>query len=309
MDALPFSQLQMFLVVARTHSFSEAARELGVSRSAVSLAVRQLEAKLDVVVLQRTTRSVALTEAGRRLADGVGPGFAQAAATFTEVSAKPGEAIGRLRLSLPLSALPLVIEPMLPTFRERHPRVQVDLVFEDRLVDIVTAGFDAGIRLSERVERDMVQVRLTDPFRFVIVGSPEYFRRHGRPESPADLAEHESVGFRLTNGTPYVWELERGQRTWRVPMRASVLTNDGLACAALAKLGLGLAYVPEPSVREDVRAGRLEIALEAYAPSVPGYFLYFPSRAQRSTPLRVFVETAQALLLGREKKRRRAATK
>jgi DNA-binding transcriptional LysR family regulator len=304
MDAIPFSQLTAFLAVARTQSFSAAARELGVSRSAVSLAVRQLEERLDVVVLQRTTRSVALTEVGRRLVEGVGPAFAQTAALLAEVSAKPGEAIGRLRLALPLSALPLVIEPVLPTFRARHPRVEVELVFADRLVDIVADGFDAGIRLTERVERDMVQVRLTERFRFVIVGSPGYFARRGRPESPSDLLDHECVGFRLTNGAPYAWELERGGREWRVPVRSALMANDGLACAALAKLGLGLAYVPEPNVRDELRAGQLEIALEPYAPSVPGYFLFFPSRAQRSTPLRSFVETATAILRDRGTTRR-----
>jgi len=177
MDTIPFAQLQAFLAIARTGSFSAAARELGVSRSAVSQSVRQLEEQLSVVLVQRTTRSVALTNAGRQLVDGVAPAVAQTAATLAEVSAKPGEVIGHLRLTLPHAALPLVVEPVLPEFRARYPRVEVDVVLEDRMVDIVAGGFDAGIRLSENVERDMVQVRLTGAFRFVVVGAPSYLAR------------------------------------------------------------------------------------------------------------------------------------
>ena len=163
MNTLPFPQLQAFLAVARLRSFSGAARELGVSRSAVSQAVRQLEEQLRVVLLARTTRSVSLTDAGRRLVEGAAPALAQAAATLTEVSAQPGEAVGRLRLSVPRVAMPFVIDPLLPTFRTRHPRVEVELVIEDRFVDIVAEGYDAGVRLSEVIDRDMVQVRLTEP--------------------------------------------------------------------------------------------------------------------------------------------------
>lgn len=302
MDAIPFAQLQAFLAVARTSSFSAAARELRVSRSAVSQSVRQLEEHLRVTLVQRTTRSVALTEAGRRLVDGVAPAVAQTAATLAEVSAKPGEPIGRLRLTLPHAAFPLVIAPVLPTFRARHPRVEVEVVFDDRMVDIVAAGFDAGIRLSEIVERDMVQVRITKAFRYVVVGSPEYLAQHGRPERPEDLLKHECITFRSpTHGGAYAWELERGRKEWRVPVRGGVVTNDGLACAAMARLGLGLAYAPEPNIRGDLDFGRLEVVLEPYASPVPGYVIYFPSRAQRSTPLRLFVETAKEVLLDGER--------
>ncbi|TSC34224.1 LysR family transcriptional regulator [Corallococcus sp. Z5C101001] len=291
-------QLQVFLVVARQRSFSGAARELGVSTAAVSQSVRQLEKHLRVVLLARTTRSVSLTDAGRRLVEGAGPALAQATATLTEVSAQPGEAVGRLRLSLPRAAVPFIIDPVLPTFRARHPRVEVEVSLEDRLVDIVAGGFDAGVRLSETIERDMVQVRLTDPFRFVVVGTPEYLARHGTPQRPEDLLHHECITFRSpTTGTLYAWELERGRRTWRVPVRGGVVTNDGLMCSSMAKLGLGLAYAFEPRVMEELNSGQLVRVLEPYAPTVPGYFLYFPSRAQRSGPLRLFIEAARELAL------------
>jgi DNA-binding transcriptional LysR family regulator len=295
MDTTPLPQLQVFLVVARLRSFSGAARELGVTRSAVSQSVRQLEEQLRVVLLTRTTRSVALTDAGRKLVETAGPGLAQALAAVKELSAQPGEIVGTLRLSVPRAAVPHVIEPVLPTFRARHPRVEVEVVLEERLVDIVAGGYDdAGVRLSEVIQRDMVQVRLTDSFRFVVVGAPEYLAQRGVPQRPEDLLRHECITFRSpTTGALYAWELERGRKTWRVPVRGGVITNDGLLCASMARLGLGLAYAFEPMVMEDLRSGRLQRVLEPYAPTVPGYFLYFPSRAQRTPALRAFVDTAR----------------
>ncbi|RYZ37916.1 MAG: LysR family transcriptional regulator [Myxococcaceae bacterium] len=296
MNTAPFSQLQVFLAVARLRSFSGAARELGVSTAAVSQTVRQLEGQLRVVLLTRTTRSVSLTDAGRRLVEGAGPALGQALTALAEVSAQPGEAVGRVRLSVPRAAVPYLITPVLPTFRQRHPRVEVEVVVEERFVDIVAEGYDAGVRLSEAIERDMVQVRLTDAFRFVVVGSPEYLARHGTPQRPEDLLNHECITFRMrSTGALYAWELERGRRNWRVPVRGGVVTNDSHLTIPLVEQGMGLAYAFEPMVTEQLRTGRLQQVLEAYAPTVPGFFLYYPSRAQRSTPLRLFVEVAREL--------------
>jgi DNA-binding transcriptional LysR family regulator len=297
-SAAPFQQLQAFLAVARHRSFSGAARELGVSRSAVSQTVQQLETHLRVVLLARTTRSVSLTDAGRRLVDGAGPSVGQVVAALAEVSAQPGETVGRVRLSVPRSAVPFVIDPVLPKFRERHPRVEVEVVIEDRFVDIVAEGYDAGVRLSEAIERDMVQVRLTDAFRFVVVGSPGYLARHGTPERPEDLLRHECITFRSqTTGALYAWELERGRRNWRVPVRGGVVSGDSRLNASLAEQDLGLVYALEPMVIEQLRTRRLKVVLERYAPTVPGFFLYFPSIARRSAPLRLFVEAAKELAM------------
>ncbi|EPX56561.1 Transcriptional regulator, LysR family [Cystobacter fuscus DSM 2262] len=296
MNTALLPQLQVFLVVARLRSFSGAARELGVSTPAVSQSVRQLEEQLRVVLLTRTTRSVSLTEAGRRLVEGAGPALGQALATLTEVSAQPGETVGRVRLSVPRAAVPSVITPVVPTFRARHPRVEVEVVIEERFVDIVAEGYDAGVRLSEAIERDMVQVRLTDAFRFVVVGAPSYLERHGTPERPEDLLRHECITFRMrSTGALYAWELERGRRNWRVPVRGGVVTNDNQLSVSLAEEGLGLAYALEPMVKEQLGSGRLVRVLESYAPTVPGFFLYFPSRAQRSPALRLFVDAAREL--------------
>ncbi len=294
MSSAVFPQLQAFLAVARHQSFTAAAREMGVTRSALSQAVSQLEERSGVVLLIRTTRNVALTDAGQRLVDSAGPALAQALASLAEVSAKPGEVVGRLRLSVPRAAVPFVIAPVLPAFRARHPRVEVEVTVEERLIDLVAEGFDAGIRHTDQIERDMVQVRLTDAFRFLVVGAPSYFARHGKPERPKDLLDHECITFRSqTTGALYAWELERGKKSWRVPVRGGVVTNDGAACIQLAEAGLGLAYAFEPTVAEALRKGTLESVMEAHAATVPGFFLYFPSSARSSAPLRSFIEVAK----------------
>lgn len=290
-NALPVAQLQALLAVARARSFAGAARELGISRSAVSQSVRQLEDEVRVVLVARTTRSVSLTDAGRRLVDAVGPALAQTRAALAEVSAQPGEVVGRVRLTVARAAFQFVLKSFLPEFRERHPRIEVECIFDDRRVDIVEGGFDAGIRMSEYVERDMVGVRLTDPFRFVVVGTPGYLEKHGTPLRPEDLLQHDCFTFRSdTTGALYAWELERGRRTWRVPVRGGLVANDGLIFVEWVEQGLGLGYLFEPLVLESLRAGRLRLVLEPYAPTVPGFFLYYPSRAQCSAPLRVFIE-------------------
>jgi len=297
MNGLPYVQLQAFLAVARTRSFSAAARELGVSRSAVSQSVAQLEKDLRVVLVARTTRSVSLTEAGKRLAEAVGPADAQIRAALTDASSKPGEFVGRVRLTAARAAFPFVLGPMLPKFRERHPRIDVECIFDDRRVDIVGDGFDAGIRIGEYLERDMVSLRLTEAFRFIVVGAPSYLDKHGTPDKPQDLLRHECMTFRSeTDGSLYAWELERGRKKYRVPIRSGVVSNDGLLLMDWAERGVGLAYVFEPLVRERIRAGRLRHVLEPYYAEEPGFFLYYPSRRQRSAALQVFIETVRDLI-------------
>lgn len=297
MRDVPFAQLEALLAVARSKSFTAAARDRRVSRSAISQAIQQLEARLGVALVQRTTRSLSLTDAGRALVESVAPAFAQTEAALVQASARPGEVVGRLKLSVPLSAVSRVIEPVLPVFRERHPRIELEIALEDRFVDIVAGGYDAGIRLSESIERDMTQVRLTPPFRFVIVGAPSYLARRGRPRRPEDLLEHECLTFRSQNtGALYAWELERGRKSWRIPVRGSIVTNDAHLCTTFALAGLGLAYGSEPRVRQALRRGKLELVLEEYAPTVPGFYLYFPTRTKQPPPLRLFIETAREVL-------------
>jgi DNA-binding transcriptional LysR family regulator len=196
--------------------------------------------------------------------------------------------------------VPYVITPVLPAFREAHPRIEVEVLVEDRFVDIVAEGYDAGVRLSEAIERDMVQVRLTDAFRFVVVGAPDYLARRGTPERPEHLLQHECITFRLqSTGVLYAWELERGRRNWRVPVRGGLVAADGELRVALAERGLGLTYAFEPMVVRQLAEGRLIRVLDAYGPTVPGFFLYFPSRSQRSPALRAFVDVARRSSLRR----------
>lgn len=297
MNPAQLPSLHTFLAVARLRSFTAAARELGVSTPAVSQAVRQLEEQLRVVLLVRTTRSVSLTDEGRRLVETAGPPLGQALTALGDVSARPGETVARLRLSVPTSSIPYAITPVLPELRRRHPRIQVEVVADDRFVDIVAEGYDAGVRLSEAIERDMIQVRLTSESRFVVVGAPSYLEQHGAPEKPEELLEHECLTFRSpSTGTLYAWELERGKRNWRVPVRGGIVTNDSSLRIALVEQGLGLTYAFEPMVAAALREGRLRCVLEPYAAKVPGFFLYNPSRAQSSPALRAFVDIAKSKL-------------
>lgn len=301
----PLNALNSFLAVARHRSFAAAARHLGVSTSALSQSVRQLEGRLGVTLLTRTSRSVALSDAGRRLLENAGAAVDQALESLRTVSARPGEVTGRVRLSVPAIAVPLVLAPLLPRFVERHPRVEVEVQVDNRLVNIVAEGLDAGVRLSEAIERDMVQVRLTEPGRFVVAAAPSYLARRGVPQRPEDLLHHDCLSFRSSpGGARYAWELERGRKAWRVPVEGPVTTNDVDLLHLLAVAGLGLLYAFEPQIAEDLRRGTLRLVLEPYAAAVPGFFLYFPSRAQVSPALRAFVDVAREAA-GRASRRER----
>jgi DNA-binding transcriptional LysR family regulator len=292
----PLNALNSFLAVARRRSFAAAARDLGVSTSALSQAVRQLEARLGVTLLTRTSRSVALTDAGQRLAENAGPAVDQALESLKTVSAQPGEITGRVRLSVPTVSVALVVARLIPRFLERHPKVQVEVQTENRFVNIVAEGFDAGIRFSEAIERDMVQVRLTGPGRFVVAAAPSYLARRGTPQKPEDLVQHDCVCMRSdVGGARYAWELERGKREWRVPVDGPVTTNDPALMCVLAEAGVGLLYTYEPLIADELRRGTLRVVLEPYAAEVPGFFLYFPSRAQVSPAFRAFVDVAREL--------------
>ncbi|MDC0667888.1 LysR family transcriptional regulator [Nannocystis radixulma] len=290
----PLNALNAFLAVARHRSFAAAASELAISPSALSQSVRQLEARLGVALLSRTTRSVALTEAGRRLFEQAGPAVEQALEALTSASAQADEVTGKVRLTVPEIAVPFVITPVLPRFVASYPKVEVEVQVENLRRDIVAEGFDAGVRLEEFIERDMVQVRLTQAFRFVIAGAPSYLKRRGVPESPKDLLAHECITYRSpTTRALYAWELERGKKSWRIPVHGSITTNDERVMLAMAEAGLGLVYAFEPAVMPLLKRGSLRLVLEPFAAAVPGLFLYFPSRAQVSPALRAFIDTAR----------------
>jgi DNA-binding transcriptional LysR family regulator len=290
----PLNALSAFIVVARRLSYAAAARDLGVSTSALSQSVRQLEERLGVTLLTRTSRSVALTDAGHRLLDNAGPAVDQALESLRTVGAKRGEVTGRVRLSVPSASVSLVLADLLPRFIARYPKVNVEAYVDDRLVNTVAGEFDAGIRLIESIDRDMVHVRLCGPTRLVVVGAPSYFDRMGVPQKPEDLLRHDCICVRRTpSGEPWAWELERGKKAYRVPVRGPVTTNDAELMRTMAVAGVGLFYSLESRIESDLTSGRLRIVLEPYAPAVPGLYLYFPKQSQVSPALDAFVAVAR----------------
>ena len=291
----PLNALNSFIAVATHRSYARAAKELGVSTSALSQSVRQLEARVGIALLVRTSRSVSLTEAGERLLANAGPAVNQALDALKAVKARRGEVTGRVRLSVPAVAVQLVLAPVIPSFVQRYPKVELDIRVEDRFVNIVTEGLDAGIRLFEAIDRDMVQVRLSPADRLVVAAAPSYLERRGAPLKPPDLLDHECICTRWNaTGEPWAWELERGKKTWRVPVRGSVITNNFELKRHLALSGVGLLYSLQSSIEKELARGRLRLVLEPYASEVPGLFLYYPSRAQMSPAVNAFVEHARA---------------
>jgi DNA-binding transcriptional LysR family regulator len=297
-DGPSWRALEAFLAVAERRSFSAAARALGVSPSALSQSVRALEQRLGgTPLLLRTTRAVRPTEAGERLQARLAPALQAARAALREVHAGPEVISGRLRLNCPRIAIAPVLRPMLAGFCARYPAVEVEASIDDRLVDIVAAGFDAGIRLSETMERDMTAVRLTPPFRFVVVGSPRYLRAHGRPRIPQDLLTHRCILWRYpTTGGLYRWELEKDGRLVELAVQGQLITDSEEVLLQSALDGLGLAYLSEATALPWLRRRKLTLVLPDWAPSVPGLFLYFPRRAQATPVLRAFLDLAREVL-------------
>ncbi|RKH66556.1 LysR substrate-binding domain-containing protein [Corallococcus aberystwythensis] len=294
MALTPLNALNAFLAVGRRRSFASAATELGLSPSALSQQVRQLEARLGVPLLTRTTRSVALTDAGQRLMERAGPSVEQALEALQAATASAGEVTGRVRLSVPTISLSTVVTPLLLRFAQRHPQVEVELRIEDRFVDIVAEGLDAGIRPFGSVERDMVQVRLSKRFRYVVVGAPSYLKRKGVPQKPEDLLEHDCLSILTpSGGVRYAWELERGRKKWRIPVRGPLLATHEEVQVAMAEAGLALMYAFEPTIVPRLKRGTLKLVLEPYAAWEEGLFLYFPSRAQVSPAFRAFLDVAR----------------
>lgn len=284
-----------FLAVAEQRSFAAAARALGVTPSALSQQVRALETRLGTPLLVRTTRSVNLTDAGRRLLAGAGPPLRAALAAIEQTVAGAAEVSGTLRITVPRDAVPIVIDPVVRPLATRHPRLVLDVAVEDRRANLIEEGFDVGIRLSEAIERDMVAIRVVEPFRFVIVGAPDYLSRRGRPRRPGDLLAHDGIVFRSpTTGAIYQWELQRGGREQRVTAPPRLLTNDGGVMIRAARDGLGLAYVSERAVATDLEVGTLEIVLGDWAPTVPGFFAYFPAAARKQLKLQAFLEALRS---------------
>jgi DNA-binding transcriptional LysR family regulator len=295
MDRSLLPHLPAVVAVARRRSFAAAAAELGMGASAVSHAVRTVEDRLGTPLFLRTTRSVALTEDGAVFVDAAGRALDEIGETVERLQARSGRVTGLLRINAPRVALPMVVTPVLMELAVRHPDLTVEVASDDALTDIVAAGFDAGIRLGEMIAEDMVAVRLTPPFAAIMVAAPGYLEARGTPEAVADLGVHNCIGFRLiTSGAVYAWELQEAGRDVAVTVGGTVRVTDPTYARELALAGVGIAYVFEPLVRNDLRGGRLRQVLPASAITEPGLFLYYPRRAAGTPKLRAFLEVAKA---------------
>ena len=296
MDRDLFTHLPVVVAVARRGGFALAAAELGMSPSAVSHAVRLVEERIGQPLFARTTRSVSLTEAGKALVETAAPALQDITERMDRIRGVKGRPSGLLRINASNIAIPLARYSPRPSPVERYPDVTVEVYAEQGLVDIVGEGFDAGIRLGEMIAQDMVTVRLTSPFKAVVVASPAYIGKHGRPLKVADLANHNCIGYRLVrSGGLYRWDLNEDGKDIVVETRGTAVVTDSLAAIDLALAGVGLAYVFEPLVRADLAAGRLVQVLAKTAIEEPGLFLYFPRRASMAPKLRAFIDTAQEI--------------
>jgi DNA-binding transcriptional LysR family regulator len=293
MSLASLADLQSFAAVARLRSFRKAAAELGVSPSALSHALRGLEARLGVRLLNRTTRSVAPTEAGQRLLARLSPTLQELDDALDEINSFRDSPVGTLRLNVPRAAAEYVLAPLATRFLLDNPGLRLEIVVDDNLIDIVAGGFDAGVRFGERLAQDMVAVPLGPPQRFVVVGSPAYLAEHGIPRTPQQLSEHRCIRIRFPNGSIYRWEFSRGNEKLEVEVDGPLDVGEMPLMVRAAEDGLGLAYVYEQAAAAALAAGRLVTVLDDWRPPEPGFFLYYPSRRLLPAGLRAFVELLQ----------------
>lgn len=294
-----FDGLTAFLEVGKLKSFTGAAAALSVTPTAMSQKIRQLERRLDVVLFQRTTRRVALTEAGQSLYDRLRPALAEVEDALTGLGGFRGRPIGKLRITAPRTTAWLV-GPLVARMRAQFPEVVLEVSMNDAFVDLVAAGFDAGIRLGEAVEKDMIRIPLTKQSSWSIVGSPRYLDRAGRPSKPEELVRHQVIRQRMiATGVVYRWELEKRGKPVTVDVPGGVIVDDVDLIVALAREGAGLAYVPDEQVATDIAKRRLERVLEPFVGKGEGLCLYFPARTQSQPKLRALIETANAVARGK----------
>lgn len=285
------SGLTALLCVADKRSFTAAAAELRVTPSALSQSIRALEERVGVRLLQRTTRSVGLTEAGARFLSRVKPameGVREAFASLSELRDRPA---GLLRLTLPRLGYESVVGPRLPEFLARYPEIDVELSVDDAFVDVVKEGFDLGLRIGEMLEREMISVRVSGDMRVAVVATPSYFAERGRPKHPRDLQQHDCINYRRRAlGVVSRWEFTENAKDFQVAVEGRILIDDGDLMVDAALRGLGIAYVMESTVREALAAKRLLRVLDAFCVPFPGLYLYYPSRAQIAPKVQAFVD-------------------
>lgn len=286
-----FSDLAAFIAVAEAGSFTKAAAKLGLSQSALSYSVRMLEQRLGVRLISRTTRSLSLTDAGERMLQSLRPAFDHIDSEIAAVTALRDKPAGTIRITTFRHAAKSVLWPAVTKFLEVYPDIEMEISIDEGLMDIVASRFDAGIRLGEQVQKDMVAVRISPDLRMAVVGSPSYFSKRGIPKTPRDLESHRGVSYRQTTGGGlYAWEFEKDGVELQVRMNGPVVMNDGEMLEHAALDGLALAYTFESQVIRHVEEGRLIRVLEDWCQPFPGYHLYYPSRRQHTAAFALLVD-------------------
>jgi DNA-binding transcriptional LysR family regulator len=296
MTTSSLDSIRTFLAVAQTRSFTAAAKRLDISPTAVSKAVRNMETAHKIVLFQRTTRSVALTEAGLTLYERLSMAASQIDEAFASLNAYRERPIGTLRVTAPRALGGIIMQHLIPRLRQKYPDLSLDLSLDDGVVDLVKNGYDAGIRLGQAIKQDMVAVRLSGDLRWSVVASPSYLASSGRPKNPHDLLKHQTIRYRfITAGTLPPWRFISEGEEIQLHTNTTLVVNDTQLIANFARQGLGLAYLPDIEIGDDLAQGRLIRVLQKYVPTTPGLFLYFPIRTQHQLKLRAFIDEATAL--------------
>lgn len=288
---IDLSGVAVFLTVAETRNFRAAAERLGVTRSAVSQSLRKLEDRLGTALFVRTTRSVGLTEAGRDLHERIAPAIDEVAAAMNSTGDRPSQPAGLLRLAVSSIAERFLSGPLLAGFAEAYPRVEIDVTVTDAEFDIVAEGFDAGVRLGEVIDADMIAVPVSGDQRQMVVAAPSYVERFGAPSHPRDLTGHRCIGWRPSPSVaPYRWEFTEDGRDFDVAVKPQITTNDMRLMLRTALAGGGLTFGMEETFRPHLDRGELVALLEGYCPPFPGFFLYYSSRRNMPAKLRALVD-------------------
>jgi DNA-binding transcriptional LysR family regulator len=284
--------LQAFIAIARERSFTKAAAKLGVSQSALSHTIRELEEQLGVRLLSRTTRSVSPTEAGERLLHNIGPRFDEIEAELAALSELRQKPAGTIRITVSDHAFESVLWPKLPKLLRDYPDIKVEVIIDNALTNIVGERFDAGVRLGEQVAKDMIAVRIGPDVRFAVVGAKSYFAKRLPPMTPQELTAHTCINQRFpTHGGLWAWDFERDGRELKVRVDGQIVLNGTFQILEAALDGFGLAYVPEDLAVPYIERGRLMRVLDEWSPPWPGYHLYYPSRRQSSAAFALVVDT------------------
>nr|WP_232348182.1 LysR family transcriptional regulator [Cupriavidus taiwanensis] len=292
------TELKVVLAVARRSSFRGAALELGMSTTAVSSAVAGLEARLKVRLFNRSTRSVAMTDAGQRYVERIAPALAEIQRANEEAATESDAPSGTLRINAPQGVAFMLLEPLFHQYAQRYPQVRIDIVSESRLIDVVAEGFDAGIRLAESVPQDMIAVPLSRKLRMLVVATPDYLKRNGTPRHPRDLLKHQSIGMRMSHGGIYQWELEHKSQKLQMDLPVRMVLSEMPAIKQAVLLGLGIGFISEWFIDEELKSGALVPVLVPWCQPFGGLRLYYSGHRFVPVRLRALVELIHELRLG-----------